>query len=425
MRQMLFGLALAGTMGLGCASGDALAQTQTLKIWGPEQITDPLISQLWNDLKADFEKQNPDVTVAFTPPTGTITNGAVQAAIQSSAGPDLVITNSGIGRVQIVAKAKLVQPLTGYYESRGWKNQLYPWLYAELKKQFGGEIYEIPDGLDVIGMFYHKDMFEEKGWKIPANYQDFLKLLEEIKKARLQPITVGPRNNANGGHLFGNLLQISAGRETIGKVLNNEASWTDPAVLKGAERLRELVDRGYVSRDMAALDLDAAARLFFTKRAAIMVAGPWFTTNARRANFPMDKAGYAPMPTDLGAGESIPTGGVGWSWMIPTTSKQPDLALKWLDFILSDEVMMKRAQHASNWMVFPRQLKSFTPTQPILKSVFEAADKGVGYNPSVYMPGNVLDAYLQVIQGLIAAQIDAKTGMDQLKAQADRAAQAR
>ncbi|WP_342363858.1 ABC transporter substrate-binding protein [Terrarubrum flagellatum] len=423
MRKTWLGLALAGTIGFCLASGGA--QAQTLKIWGPEQLTDPLVAQLWNELKADFEKLNPGVTVTFTPPTGTINTGAVQAAIQSNAGPDLVLTNSGIGRVQIVAKAKLVQPLTGYYESRGWKNQLYPWLYAELKKQFGGEIYEIPDGLDVIGMFYHKDMFEEKGWKIPATYQDFLKLLEDIKKSGVQPITVGPRNNANGGHLFGNLLQISAGKEMVGKALNNEAAWTDPALLKGAERLRELVDRGFVARDMAALDLDAAARLFFTRRAAIMVAGPWFTTNARRANFSMDKAGYAPMPSDLGSAESIPTGGVGWSWMIPTTTKQQDLALKWLDFILSDAVMMKRAEHASSWMVYPRQLKSLTPPQPILKSVFEAADKGVGYNPSVYMPGNVLDAYLQVIQGLIAAQIDAKTGMDQLKAQAERAAQTR
>ena len=85
------------------------------------------------------------------PPTGTISNGAVQAAIQSDAGPDVILTNSGIGRISVVKNAKQVMPLTEQYEKRGWKDKIYPWLYTELKGQFGGEIYEVPDGLDALG----------------------------------------------------------------------------------------------------------------------------------------------------------------------------------------------------------------------------------------------------------------------------------
>jgi len=108
--------------------------------------------------------------------------------------------------------------------------------------------------------------------------------------------------------------------------------------------------------------------------------------------------------------------------MLPKTSRHPDLALKWLDYILSDAVMTRRASHPSSWMVYPRALSGLTPTQPVLASVFAAADKGVGYNPSVYMPGNVLETYLQVIQGLIGGQIDAAAGMAQIDGQMQQAA---
>ncbi|MBL8833381.1 MAG: extracellular solute-binding protein [Rhodospirillales bacterium] len=398
------------------------AAAQTLRMWGPEQLNDPEIAKLWNEIKADFEKRNPGVTVQYMQPTGTISNGAVQAAIQSDAGPDVLLTNSGIGRVGVVANAKLVQPLGAAYEKRGWKDRLHPWLYAELKRQFDGEIYEFPDGLDVIGLWYHKDVMTQKGWQVPQTYAQLLALFDEARKAGLQPLVVGPRNNASGGHLFGNLMQVTAGRDKVGEVVAGKRPWTDPAIVASAQRVIDLVERGALAKDMVALDLDAAARLFFTKRAAFMFAGPWFTSNARRAGYDLDKAGFMPLPVDPGQGESLPTGGVGWSWMVSAKSKQTDLALRWIDYIVSQEVMVKRATHASNWMVFPQALPGLQPSTPILKTIFDSANKGVGYNPSVYIPGNVVEAYLQAITGLVGGQVNAKDAMAGIQVQAERAA---
>src|SRR6185436_7916931 len=164
----------------------------------------------------------PGVTVQYMTPTGTISNGAVQAAIQSSAGPDVILANSGIGRVGTVARAKLVQPLTGAYEARGWNGRLHPWLYQELKRQFEGEIFEVPDGLDVIGLWYHRDLMKEKGFELPKTYGELLALFDKAKAAGLQPLAVGPRNNASGGHLFGSLMQVTAGRKLVGEVVSGQ-----------------------------------------------------------------------------------------------------------------------------------------------------------------------------------------------------------
>jgi raffinose/stachyose/melibiose transport system substrate-binding protein len=166
---------------------------------------------------------------------------------------------------------------------------------------------------------------------------------------------------------------------------------------------------------MAGLDLEGASRLWFSKRAAMFVAGPWFTANARKAGYDLANAGFAAMPSDI-PGEALPTGGVGWSWLVPVNSKQPELALKWIDFILSDAVMRKRAQHSASTMIYPRELKGIEPATPVLKEIFAVAAGGVGYNPSVYLPGSVLDTYFQVIQGLISAQLGGEDGMKQIQA---------
>lgn len=405
---------LASAAALAAASLASGAQAQTLVMWGPEQITEPLVAELWGGLKAEFEAANPGVTVEFMPPTGNISNGAVQAAIQSNAGPDVILTNSGIARVSTVVDAKLISPLTAAYTERGWDKQIYPWLYEELKRQRGGEIYEVPDGLDALGVWYHKDMFAENGWTMPATYTEFLDLLGKVKDKGIMPIAIGPRTAGSAGHLFGNMLQSASGSEAVGKALSGDLAWTDASMVSGAVRLRELVDKGFIDKEMAALDLDGASRLWFNKRAAFFVAGPWFTANARKAEYDLSNAGYAPMPTDLGAAK--PTGGIGWSWMVPSNSKQPELAMKWIDFILSDAAMKKRAEDKASTMLYPRALDGVTPSTPILSDIFAAAANGVGYNPSVYLPAGVVDTYFQVIQGIISAQITGEDAMAQIQA---------
>jgi raffinose/stachyose/melibiose transport system substrate-binding protein len=404
--------ALATTVALPAAT--ALAQSETLTVWATDQLADPLVAEPWNKLKADFEAANPGVTVEYMPPTGTISNGAVQAAIQSDAGPDVLLTNSGIGRVTTVVNAKLVQPLTAHYADMGWKDKIFPWLYDILAGQFGGEIYEVPDGIDVIGIWYHKDLFAENGWTIGGTWADFVETLKKIKAKGLEPIAVGPRNNANGGHLMGNFLQAAAGRAAMGDVVGGNKPWTDAEPLLGAQRIVELAQQGLLSPQMTGLDLEAAARIWTNKRAAIFFGGPWFIGNARSNEYDLANMGFATIPSDI-AGESLPTGGIGWSWMVPTSSKHPDLAIKWIDFILSDDVMRLCAEHPTGTQISPREIGDFKPAVPVMAEIAAAAAAGVGYNPSVYMPGAALDTYFQVIQGLVGGQVTAEAGMQQIQ----------
>ena len=222
----------AGALAFGSVVAASPAGAQTLHMWGPEKIADPAVAELWEKIADGFEATHPGVTIEYIAPTGTISNGAVQAAIQSDAGPDVVLTNSGIGRMTTVVNSKLVQPLTADYEA-GWKDQIYPWLYEQLKQPFDGEIYEVPDGLDALAIWYHKDMFAEHGWEFPDSYDGFLELLQKIQDAGVQPIVAAPNNTGSAGHIFGNVLQVTAGSDVMGDVVSGEIPWTDDRVVAG------------------------------------------------------------------------------------------------------------------------------------------------------------------------------------------------
>jgi raffinose/stachyose/melibiose transport system substrate-binding protein len=393
----------------------AAVQAQNLVVWGSDLQADPEIAPLWEEIADRFVADNPGVTVEYMLPTGNISDGAVQAAIQSDAGPDVLLTNSGVGRVTIVAKAKLVQPLTAQYKEMGWRDQLYPWLYEQLIEHFDGEIYEVPDGVDAIAMWYHKDMFEENGWSLEGSWADFEATLDDIKAAGIEPIAVGIRNCCNGGHLIGNFLQAAAGQEVMGEVVTGEIPWTDPRPLLGAQRLVDAVTAGRINTQMSALDQDGATRLWANKRAAIFFGGPWFISSVRALDYDIANMGYTTIPSDL-EGASIPTGGVGWSWMVPTSSKQPELAMKWIDHILSDDIMRLRMEHGTSTQIMMREVADVTPPIPVLNDVFAAAAEGVGYNPSVHIPGSALDTYYQVIGGLVGGQVSAEDGLAQIDA---------
>ena len=404
----------AAVAATGISTG--MAHAEKLVVWAGEQMSNPVVAEGWNKLKADFEAQNPGITVEYMLPTGMIDNGAVQAAIQSDAGPDVLLTNSGLGRMTTVVKAKLVRPLTTYYEEHGWKDQIFPWLYDVLKGQFGGEIYEVPDGFDAIGLWYHKDLFEKNGWKIGGSWADFEALLAKMKEAGIEPLVVGPRKGANGGHLAGNFFQAAAGTDAMGEVVRGKRPWTDAQPLLGAQRIADFVSKGYINQKMAGLDQDAATRMWVNKRAGIFFGGPWFITSANTLGYDLNNLGYATIPSDV-KGASIPTGGIGWSWMIPTSSKQPELAVKWLDFVLSDEIMRYRFEHPSGNTLRPRALEGAKPHIPVMAEVAAAAAGGIGYNPSVYIPGAALGTYYQVIQGLIGGQVSPQEGLAEIQAQ--------
>src|SRR5690606_40116177 len=94
----------------------------------------------------------------------------------------------------------------------------------------------------------------------PETWEEFLNVCQVLQDAGIQPIILGARDNFQGGWLFGNLIQSSAGRELMTEVIYGDGDFTHPDILRGAEMLKELVDANYINGPEAAAREGAQAQ---------------------------------------------------------------------------------------------------------------------------------------------------------------------
>ena len=71
-------------------------------------------NDFFDDVIADFESKNPDIKVIRKLGQG-IDTGATVAMLSSDDAPDVLLVNSGPGRVLPLAQAGLLEDLTPYY----------------------------------------------------------------------------------------------------------------------------------------------------------------------------------------------------------------------------------------------------------------------------------------------------------------------
>lgn len=54
-----------------------------------------------------------------------------------------------------------------------------------------GKLYYLPGPSQIRGIVYNKTLFKEKGWNIPGNYDEFIKLCQNIEKSGIRSLQLG------------------------------------------------------------------------------------------------------------------------------------------------------------------------------------------------------------------------------------------
>lgn len=54
--------------------------------------------------------------------------------------------------------------------------------------EIGGKLYYLPGPSNIYGIVYNKDMFQENGWEVPGNLDEFIELCKEIDKTGIRAV---------------------------------------------------------------------------------------------------------------------------------------------------------------------------------------------------------------------------------------------
>ncbi|MFD0712918.1 ABC transporter substrate-binding protein [Paenibacillus sp. GCM10027626] len=265
----------------------------------------------WIDKAKDsFTAKFPNVTfdVTYSPKIDTII-GTKIAANDDDDMFDIFSTNIGNNVNPLVDNNKIevlddLWDHKSYDESGKTLKELAQQGTYEVRPRIKGKMYALPISMSGTGLFFNKNLFEQKGWnQNPKTWTEFNQLVDAIKADGLIPITY-PGQYINyleyslGFAKMFELAEANGNLETFTNSFRNHVlpEYTSPEWTEVYQRIYELGKKGTFPEGVAALTHTQSQMQMLQGQAAMVSTGVW-VENEMKDSTPADfKWGYMVIP---------------------------------------------------------------------------------------------------------------------------------
>ncbi len=231
------------------------------------------------ELTAQFNKDNTDMELFQIPIDHESFKRAILKDLQTKNTADLYSYWAG-------AKTKSLVPMLAPIDDV-WQKQNLDKVFgrgiAESASTYAGHKYLLPITRHYVSFYYNKEIFSKNNLQPPKTWNEFVHLCEQLKKKKITPIALGSKSRWPAQFWFDYILLNTAGYEYRQKLMNGEASYSDPQVQKTFALWKTLLDKGYFNSHPNELDWEGATNLVAHKKAAMTLMGSW-TLNFRPSN---------------------------------------------------------------------------------------------------------------------------------------------
>ncbi len=325
---------------------------------------------------------------------------ATRTALAGGSGPDIIVT-PGPSFAFELAQAGQLLALDDIAQQNNWNAAFVPW--ALNLGRIDGKLYSVPNELETLVFYYNKTLFNEKGWKVPETIDEMMALAATVKQAGIIPFAGSNSEwRPTNEHYVGIFLNRVAGPQKVYDALTGKVKWTDPEFVRAIEMLNTVQKEGYF---MGGLDryYTTPVAEFFTKfgngEAAMYMTGSWAmsTESGGISSYFGETAGnkndwdWAPVPGTK-AGEQIFDIGIGSTYSINKTAKDPQAAAEFLTYLFSAETQGRLLADCGSAPAPVRLqadvLKGIDPRKAqILEALGKASDAGTyGYTTWTFWP---------------------------------------
>lgn len=422
LRGLTAALVIAG-ISAGCGQNDqpgrdaAEGGRRVLEVWTPESGTRLQLVQQRAD---QFSAVHPDLKVNFTIRDFGSYPPQLKLALGSDSPPDVVIGNLGWSLDGPLIKAGLLRALDPWAARYGWDERFPEVAQRQMRfsadgKQFGrGPIFGVPYAADVIGWFYNVSKLKKLNIGVPATLAELEAALETAFRAGEVPIMLGNKQQWPGLHLFYLVSDdLASDREINGIVFGDRSvKWTAPSFVASARKLSQWNDKGYIAAGTNSMSADDALAKFIRGTGVFLPTGSW---NAAELSAAMnDDVAFFLTPPVRKGDPSRATGSVGYGWHITSTSRQPDLAAEFIDFMTQEAFAM---QLAASGDISPLDLGDRAPQMPSrLAGEISAAWQGVLANGTLlpyleFSAPNGTEVLYPTMQSIIAGHDTPEKGL--------------
>ncbi|MFB7457162.1 MULTISPECIES: ABC transporter substrate-binding protein [unclassified Streptomyces] len=300
-------LITAGLTACGSGSGSGgSGDTLTAMVYGDDAVKVQSAAVKRFNASAAAKKANGRIQLEKVP--GSDYPAKLRTAMGSPHAPD-VFFNWGGGSIKAYKDAGQLIDLTDTIGSDPvLKSGFLPSVLAA--GALGGRNYGVPmRGMQPVMLFYNKAMFAEHKLQPPTTWDQLLDNNAKLKKAGIAPFALG------GADVWPELMWLEylvdriGGPQVFEKIKNGDASgWGDPAVLKAAQTVKQLIDDGAFGQGFSSVAYTnkGAPAVFAKGKAAMHLMGSWeySTQLGEFPDFAKKNLGWCPFPKfDGGAGD--------------------------------------------------------------------------------------------------------------------------
>lgn len=404
--------ALALVLGL---VGGVLAQQATTSITIWDQFFPSAQNTLMNEFIAEYQSAHPNVEIKRSVFDTDSIRTVLRPALASGQGPDIFYYDAGPAFLGALVDAGLVYDLTPTYEAKGWNTRLSQWAVGRVT--YGGKIWGVPNEVEYTNVYVNKDVLAKLGMAdklVPyqgnpliltlTSFDDFRAMLDAAKKANLTPIGFGNRDPGRGGHLFSYFVTLTAGKQAVDNILFGDGRWDSPEVIQALQLFKDFNDAGYYPPSPNAVSFDEGNALFFNKQALTDITGTWLVSDVlSQVPDPSTVTFFLLPPIEQGLPLAA-AAGIGSTFAVSASSKHPDIATDFLDFIMSKDA-------ANKWLVDGSIIPPISGLDTsglnlpeLTKMAIAGASLPHAYNLDVVMPSEWNDAMKSGLQAIITGQ---------------------
>ncbi|MGW4732202.1 ABC transporter substrate-binding protein [Streptomyces shenzhenensis] len=383
-RRAVAALGLALTVTVSGCSAMGGGSDGTVRLQMVESLTNPTRTALLKDLLADFEKQNPKITVNLVSPPTAQADQKLQQMLPSGSGVDVL---------------EVRDQTVGPWSNNGWlhdmSKDLKSWpgwndLTDKARKastQNDGKTYFVPYGFYGASLFYRKDLVAGAGFQAPpASWDDLLKQSSAIQDKSKRRYGYAFRGGQGGFNnvtmLIGAYVADRIDTSNAYKLKDGSSIFSAPEASDALDTYLKIFKQGAPPSSVA-WSYPEMVEGFSNGSTAFLLQDPEVIATLKESKaLGADQWTTAPLLKGPGGKAVQPLGTAGWG--IAQGSKHKAEAVKLIEFLSQGEASTTFAQ--KNSLV------------PILKKAAEDPFYRTGAWASYVTMANSPDTYVDVTQ---------------------------
>ena len=337
--------ALAAAISLalaGCGSSSSSSSSsgsgggKTLVVWDYE-ANDNAAGIARAEAIKEFQAAHPGVTVKFEAKSFDQIQQNAGMILNSNDVPDVMEYNKGNSTAGLLSKQGLLTDLTSQAASHGWDKALSPSLQTTAKYTngvMGGSTwYGVPMNGEFLTVYYNKDLFAKYNVAVPTTFDQFTAAMATFKNAGVTPLGMSGADYL-GVHLFYELALSKADRTWVDdyQLFKGKVDFKGPELSYAANTFSDWVNKGYISKDSAAVKAQDEANAFEQGKIPMFFSGNWWYGSF------LSEIKNMQWGTFLFPGNNLQVGSSGNLWVVPTKAKNKDLAYDFIDTTLGKPV---------------------------------------------------------------------------------------